>query len=204
MNLKLKKHFINNLVIYLYLITSLIAVFKVGSHPDDSSNFYGSNESLRKILNIFNKEFTLNKNYIIEEYYGQFISIPASLVSHFSIYLKDYFELEIYDLLIIYKLARAFFFISLYEGFGLPLIEAFASKIPAVFSDTTSLKEICGDNGFRVDPNNINLINEYMRNFILNRSFGMNEVDKSFEYSKLFNWENTVKETQKIYDFFIP
>jgi len=43
-----------------------------------------------------------------------------------------------------------------------------------------------------------------MRNFILNRSFGMNEVDKSFEYSKLFNWENTVKETQKIYDFFIP
>lgn len=108
------------------------------------------------------------------------------------------------DLLIIYKLARAFFFISLYEGFGLPLIEAFASKIPVVFSDTTSLKEIGGNNGFKVDPYNMNLINEYMKNFIQDRSFGMNEVDKSFEYSKLFTWEKTAKETQKVYDLFMP
>ncbi len=52
----------------------------------------------------------------------------------------------------LYQGAAAFVFPSLYEGFGLPVLEAFASGIPVITSTTTSLPEVAGDAALLVDP----------------------------------------------------
>lgn len=100
------------------------------------------------------------------------------------------------DLPAVYNLAQVFVFPSLYEGFGLPALEAMACGCKVITSNTTSLKEVVNNHGICINPKDYNKLAFEIKR-ILNEQI-MANVD-SIKYAQAFTWEDTYKKTLKIY-----
>lgn len=99
------------------------------------------------------------------------------------------------DLSILYKEASVFCLPSLYEGFGLPVLEAMSYGIPVVISNTSSLPEVVGDAGILVDPHNVAEIAGGLQKIITDEVLRNDLIKKGKERVKLFTWEKTAKKT---------
>jgi glycosyltransferase involved in cell wall biosynthesis len=98
----------------------------------------------------------------------------------------------------LYRGAQALVFPSLYEGFGLPLLEAMASGTPAVTSNTTALAEVAGDAALLVDPTSVEQIAAAMRQIVGDDSLRRVLREKGLARAAEFSWESTaarVRET---------
>lgn len=91
----------------------------------------------------------------------------------------------------LYKNAVAFVYPSLYEGFGLPPIEAMQYGCPVVTSNLTSIPEICGDAVLYVDPYSPEDIAEKMSSLINNNQMRLNFILKGHEKVKEYTWEKS-------------
>lgn len=96
------------------------------------------------------------------------------------------------ELASIYKGASVLFFPSLYEGFGLPVIEAMSCGTPVITSNTTSLGEISGDAALLVDPTNINEMTYALESVCTDEHLRKALILKGFERCKRYTWENTI------------
>lgn len=103
------------------------------------------------------------------------------------------------DLVKLYNLARLYVQPSLYEGFGLPLLEAMACGCPAISSKTSSLPEIGGESILYFDPMNISEISETILKILNNKELNNDFLSKEIIQAKKFNWENTINNTVDIY-----
>lgn len=101
------------------------------------------------------------------------------------------------DLPKIYKGAFATLYVSLMEGFGLPIIESMASGTPVITSNTSSLPEIAGNAAICVDPLRINSISEGIELVVNNNSLYQQLVVDGKERAKDFKWEDTALQTWK-------
>ena len=102
-----------------------------------------------------------------------------------------------------YKNAELFVFPSLYEGFGIPILEAFACSCPLVCSNTSSLPEIAGNAAEYFDPYDEESISIAIEN-VLNNSQRKEELrENGKERLKYFSWEQTAKSTKKLYESII-
>lgn len=90
-----------------------------------------------------------------------------------------------------YKGAIVTAFPSLYEGFGLPLIESMACGTPVIASNTTCLPEIGGDAGYYVDPLSIESIAEGLKHVVGDESLRKEMREKGLSRAKLFTWDRT-------------
>lgn len=99
-----------------------------------------------------------------------------------------------------YNSLNLFIFPSLYEGFGLPVLEAMACGVPVIVSKTSSLLEIVGEAGILVNPENINEIVKAIENILNDKNFQLKLKRKSLKQAKKFSWEKTAKETLKVYE----
>ena len=88
---------------------------------------------------------------------------------------------------------------SFYEGFGLPLLEGFASKVPVIASNSSSLSEIGKNYFIEVDSNNHREISLAMQNLIERKSSFDPLIKKAFLYSEKFLWSRTAKDTINVY-----
>ena len=98
-----------------------------------------------------------------------------------------------YELARWYRGCRALVFPSLYEGFGLPVVEAMASGVPVITSNVTSMPEIAGDAAVLVDPNNIQQISNAIELLADNDQFHGELVVKGLERSKFFTWDQVIE-----------
>lgn len=89
----------------------------------------------------------------------------------------------------IMKLARVFVWPSLYEGFGLPVLEAMAVGTPVISSNVTSLPEVTGDAAILVNPYNIDDIADGITKLHTDNSLRTHYINKGLERSKQFTWE---------------
>jgi glycosyltransferase involved in cell wall biosynthesis len=99
----------------------------------------------------------------------------------------------------LYTGAELFAFPSLYEGFGLPPLEAMACGCPVVVSNIASLSEVCGDAAYYVDPYDVKNIAEGIYKVATNRELKENLAIKGRERTKLFSWEKSAREHIKVF-----
>jgi glycosyltransferase involved in cell wall biosynthesis len=104
------------------------------------------------------------------------------------------------DLPALYNAAELFVFPSLYEGFGLPVLEAMACGAPVVTSNTSSLPEVAGDAAILVDPYDVNAIAQAMRQVLEDPALAEALRQKGLERAKLFTWEKTARQTIAVYE----
>ena len=100
----------------------------------------------------------------------------------------------------LYRGASLFVYPSLYEGFGLPVIEAMACGVPVLASNTTSLPEVVGDAGMLVNPYNVDELREGMIKLLEDEKMRIEMSDRGLERAKLFSWEKCAKETLAVYE----
>lgn len=104
------------------------------------------------------------------------------------------------DLPALYSGALAFVYPSLYEGFGLPLLEAMACNTPVVASKSSSIPEVVGKSGLLFNPTNINEIAESLRKIASGRTLRGKLIGSSQEELSRFDWDKTAQETVKVFE----
>ena len=110
-----------------------------------------------------------------------------------------YFPVNDAILISLYTYALAFVFPSLYEGFGIPILEAFACNCPVLISNTSSLPEIAGNACLCFDPKDKTSIAGAVNQVLLDKSLRKELCKKGKERVNYFSWERTAKETKQVY-----
>jgi len=100
----------------------------------------------------------------------------------------------------LYKNAQLFIFPSLYEGFGIPVLEAFTCGCPALLSNRSSLPEVGGDAALYFDPENADSIRDSVCKVLNDDNLRNFLIESGQKRAKLFNWKKCAKETGKVYE----
>ena len=103
------------------------------------------------------------------------------------------------DLAALYSGALAFAYLSFYEGFGLPPLEAMQCGVPVITSNTSSLPEVVGDAGIMLDPLDVDGLCQSMLDIYSDSALRKQMSWKSLERSKQFSWEKCIQETLAAY-----
>jgi glycosyltransferase involved in cell wall biosynthesis len=98
-----------------------------------------------------------------------------------------------------YSLASVFVYISLYEGFGLPPLEAMSCGCPVIASNVTSLPEVVGEAARMVNPHAVQEVSASLLEIIANPSLKASLVDKGLMRAKLFSWAKCAETTINVY-----
>ncbi len=100
----------------------------------------------------------------------------------------------------IYKRAKLLLYVSLYEGFGLPLVEAMARGIPCITSNLSSMKEVAGDAGIKVNPYDENEIRDAVVQLINGDELRTSLIEKGHKQAQNYRWTNCASETLEVYN----
>jgi glycosyltransferase involved in cell wall biosynthesis len=103
------------------------------------------------------------------------------------------------DLPIIYAGAQVLLLPSLYEGFGLPILEAMSCGTPVICSNTSSLPEVAGDAARLVDPKSANTIAEALEQVLTNPNLQGEMRERGLAQARRFSWERAAQETLALY-----
>jgi alpha-1,3-rhamnosyl/mannosyltransferase len=103
------------------------------------------------------------------------------------------------DLPALYAGAFGFAFVSMYEGFGLPLVEAMASGVPVLTSNAASMPEVAGDAALLVDPLDVDAIRAGLARMVDDASWRAGAIARGLEQVKSYTWANTVAATVDVY-----
>jgi len=103
------------------------------------------------------------------------------------------------DLTSLYNLATASILPSLYEGFGLPVLEAMQSGCPVITTKRGSLKEVAGNAAYFVDPESSEDIAKGITEVMKNKKLQIELKEKGLEHTKKFSWKKTSEQTIQVY-----
>lgn len=104
------------------------------------------------------------------------------------------------DLPYIYNQATIFIYPSLYEGFGLPPLEAMACGVPVISSRISSLPEVVGRGGMLINPENEEEIRQAIKKLILKPGLRNKIAKAGLLQAKKFSWKKTAKATLKVFE----
>lgn len=182
-------------------------LFKLGIKKNDEFMFtIGTLQKRKNILNIiraFNryKENNSKLKLVIAgnpgDNYQEIINEYNSSKYKNDIKILNYISEE--EKIVLYKNAKIFIFPSLYEGFGMPIVEAMATGISVITSNISSMPEVLGDAGILVNPYSIEEISKAIEKYDTNEKLRKESVEKGYIQCQKFTWENSAKKLEKIY-----
>jgi glycosyltransferase involved in cell wall biosynthesis len=101
---------------------------------------------------------------------------------------------------VLYQTADFLIYPSLFEGFGLPVLEAMAARCPVICANSTALPEIAGDAAVLVDPYDSAALAQAMHALLTNPTQRAELIERGVERAKAFSWEKTAQATLNIYE----
>ncbi len=104
------------------------------------------------------------------------------------------------ELAALYHGARAVLYLSLYEGFGIPSLEAMTCGVPVITSNTTSMPEIVGDAALMIDPTDEKAFEVALIGLLNDENLRKELIKRGLERAKSFSWKKTAENTLKIYE----
>lgn len=140
------------------------------------------------------------KLVIIGKKYGSY-SEPEQKIERLNlnenVILKGYVSDE--ELALYYQGAEAFLFTSLYEGFGIPILEAMRCGTPVITSNISSLPEVAADAALCINPVSSSAIAEAMERLVLHPELKINLTTKGLKRAKMFSWQQAAEQTLAVY-----
>jgi len=122
--------------------------------------------------------------------------------------LSDYIHLlgfvDDEDLPTLYSASECLVITSLYEGFGLPILEAMACGIPVITSNLSSLPEVCGQAGILVDPLDTTAITNAIQSVLSDETQREQMIQAGFKQVANFTWERSAKQLKNVYESLLP
>ncbi|MGC8976125.1 MAG: glycosyltransferase family 4 protein [Candidatus Ratteibacteria bacterium] len=162
-------------------------------------------KNLVRLLNVFEKLKRKYKDYqlvicgqigwMTEKFFEKMKDLPESVKN--DIILTGY--LPINHLPFLYNGCECLIYPSLYEGFGLPVLEAMSCGVPVITSNISSLPEVGGDACIYVNPYDEDEIFNKLEMVLNNGEIREKLKQKGLERAKLFSWEKTAKKTIEVY-----
>ena len=128
--------------------------------------------------------------------YEEILAAPKKYGIEDKIMFLDFVDDQ--DLSLLYKEADLFVMPSLYEGFGLPVLEAMKNGCPVATSNTSSLPEAGGDAAAYFDPESIEDMASVITDVLTDKKMRDNMINKGHEQVKKFSWEKSAKEALSI------
>ncbi|MBT9150339.1 MAG: D-inositol 3-phosphate glycosyltransferase [candidate division WS2 bacterium] len=104
------------------------------------------------------------------------------------------------DMILLYNGASMFLYPSLYEGFGMPVLEAMACGVPVITSNITSMPEIAGDAAILINPRNPEELKNSILTLLNDKKLRNDLRERGFRQAKKFSWKKMAKETLEIYE----
>lgn len=213
----------NDIVEFLKIDPSKIKVIYQGCHPAFKKEF--SEDEYKKVITKFNlpKQFILNvgtietrKNILLAVKAIKNIDTYLVIVGKETAYtneIKNYISehhlenkviflkgLSLQELAILYKLAKVFVYPSLYEGFGIPIIEALYSKTPVITTSGGVFPEAGGPNSVYVNTTSVDEMEKAILKLLQNDDLREEITRKGFEFVQKFNDEVIVKQLMNTYN----
>ena len=137
---------------------------------------------------------TGGKGWLYESIFEQVKSLGLENRVHFPGFVDDA------DLPALYSAADVFAYVSLYEGFGLPLLEAMACGTPVIASNVSSLPEVVGEVGLQVNPRDVADITRALKAMIDQSELRTTAIAAGLDRARTFSWEKAARELLSIYD----
>jgi len=104
------------------------------------------------------------------------------------------------DLVALYNGADVFLYPSLYEGFGLPVLEAMACGTPVIASTAGSIPEIAGESALLIEPKDVEALALAIEQVVTDQTLRHALIARGFEHVKKFSWEKAVRELLAVYE----
>jgi glycosyltransferase involved in cell wall biosynthesis len=120
-----------------------------------------------------------------------------TLALHESVLFTDFVDDE--DLPDLYRGALLLVFPSLYEGFGLPILEAMASGVPVIAANTSAMPEVAGDAALLIDPRNPEAIADGLAQVLVDEQLRKTLTRRGLARAQCFTWEGVAHKTLALY-----
>jgi glycosyltransferase involved in cell wall biosynthesis len=135
--------------------------------------------------------------WLYDDFFAALECSPSKVAVVFPGYVPDE------DLPAVYAGAQALVMPSLYEGFGLPVLEAMACGAPVACSDGSSLPEVAGDAALFFDPTSVDAISDGLDRILRDPGLQADLRDRGLRRANQFSWGRTAKETLDVYERFV-
>ena len=174
------------------------------SLPDKYILFVGNRNTYKNfsfLLNALKALLQINSSYSLICAGGGKFSMQEKKDFHNLQLTEKIIHMDVHDKMLVhlYSHARALVFPSLYEGFGIPILEAFACGCPVLLSNRSSLPEVGGNAARYFDPENVSSLVEKLTEVVEDKTLADNMREQGFNRLKLFSWESTALKTVETY-----
>jgi len=130
--------------------------------------------------------------------YQDILDAPAKFGVKHKVIFTGFVESE--ELAVLLSGAKAFVLPSLWEGFGIPVVEAMASGVPVIVSNVSSLPEVVGSAGLMVDPYSIDQIEQAIRTVVSDKKIAEKYSKAGIIQAQKFSWQKMAGQVLKVFE----